>query len=291
MLPIAAFKSLNKREFRILEIIESKMWDVLYVPLDYIILNSGFNRDFVVNSLKKMHDYGLVLFKRVPYESYMLTYAGYDVLALKFLVDSNYIIGVNGALGVGKESDVYMGFTPIEEAVVLKFHRLGAVNLHSASRTRGYLAESKNLPWIFRSKISAEREFKILMDVFKVGVSVPMPIVYDRHVVVMSYIEGDPLYVCDFLPDPMETFNMILDEIKLLYVNGGYVHGDLSEYNVIITPELKPIVIDWPQAIKVDDPSANMLLERDIYNIVTFFIKRFRLNLIFEEALSYVLGK
>jgi len=291
MISIDVFKSLRSEDFHILRIVESRMNDFLYVPIDIIVSDSGFSRNFVLNSLKMMHDYGLLLYKRIPYEGYLLTYSGYDVLAIKFLVDSDYIASFGGALGVGKESDVYLAFTPLDEPVVLKFHRLGAVNLHSASRIRGYLAESKRLPWIFRSKSSANREFNILKAVFKAGVRVPMPIVWDRHVVVMSYVDGDLLYVCDFLPDPLEFFHMILDEIRLLYSKCGYVHGDLSEYNIIVTPDLKPVIIDWPQAVEVDNPSAMMLLERDVSNIVNFFIKRFRLNLKFTDSLSYVLSK
>lgn len=290
MLPIDVFKSLRDEDFNLLRIIESRMNNFLYVPLDLIVSDSGFSRSFVLDSLKRMHDYGLLLYKKIPYEGYLLTYHGYDVLAMKFLVDSDFVTAFGGALGVGKESDVYIGFTPVNETVVLKFHRLGAVNLHSVSRIRGYLTNSKKIPWIFRSKISAAREFKILKAVFKAGVNVPMPIICDRHVVVMSYVDGDLLYVCDFLSDPMDLFNMILDEVRLLYFKGGYVHGDLSEYNIIVTPDLEPVIIDWPQAVEVSNPSARMLLERDINNIVTFFIKRFKLNLRFEDSISYVLS-
>jgi len=289
MLPIEAFKSLDADDFHILSIVENRMKSFLYVPLDLIASDSGFSRGFILDSLKRMHDMGLVLYKRVPYEGYVLTYAGYDVLAMKYLVDFNYIVGVGGSLGVGKESDVYMAFTPTEESVVLKFHRLGVVNLQSATRIRDYLAHKDELPWIFRSKLSAEREFKVLRDVFKAGVKVPIPIVQNRHVVVMSYVEGDLLYVCDYLPDPHKFFEMILDEMRLSY-NCGYVHGDLSEYNVIVTPDLECVIIDWPQAVEVNHPSAMMLLERDLRNIVDFFARRFKLKLNFTDSLSYVLG-
>jgi RIO kinase 1 len=51
------------------------------------------------------------------------------------------------------------------------------------------------------------------------------------------------------------------------------VHGDLSEYNVMIWDE-KPIIIDVSQAVPVTHPLAKQLLRRDVENINRFFIKK-----------------
>lgn len=291
MIPIEALRILSDDDLKILMILEFGMQKFLYVPVDYVVENSDLSRNFILNSLKKMHDLGLLLYRRVPYEGYSLNYAGYDILALNFLTASNNIHKLNGVLGVGKESDVYMAFTPINEVVVLKFHRLGVVNLHNVRRIRGFLAEREKIHWIFMSKISAEREFKFLKIAYDIGVNVPVPIVQNRHVVVMSYVNGDLLYLCSFLGDPETFFNNVLDNIRLLYVEGGCVHGDLSEYNIIVTRDFEPVFIDWPQAVAVNDPSARMLLERDLRNIIRFFTKRFGLKLNFTNILSYIMNK
>lgn len=44
------------------------------------------------------------------------------------------------------------------------------------------------------------------------------------------------------------------------------VHGDFSEYNIIIYNDI-PYIIDVSQSIPVNSPSACILLERDIKNI------------------------
>ena len=49
-------------------------------------------------------------------------------------------------IGVGKESDVYMGQGPGGEEVVLKFARLGRTSFRSIKRNRDYLQHRKVLP-------------------------------------------------------------------------------------------------------------------------------------------------
>lgn len=51
----------------------------------------------------------------------------------------------------------------------------------------------------------------------------------------------------------------------------GIIHGDLSEYNVLLS-ERGPVIIDFPQAVHATSNSnAQMLLKRDIHNITAFF--------------------
>ena len=103
----------------------------------------------------------------------------------------------------------------------------------------------------------------------------------------MGYIEGDPLVVCKVLPNPSEILDAIIENVKRAY-EAGIVHGDLSEYNIIITPSLKPLIIDWPQYVERSFEQADKLLERDIKYVARFFNKRFKLGVNAEELLSYV---
>lgn len=48
------------------------------------------------------------------------------------------------------------------------------------------------------------------------------------------------------------------------------VHGDLSEYNILIHNK-QPIIIDVGQAITYDHFNSMDLLRRDVYNINRFF--------------------
>ena len=49
------------------------------------------------------------------------------------------------------------------------------------------------------------------------------------------------------------------------------IHGDLSEYNIILKPDGHILIIDWPQYVKTDQVNAEELLERDLKNVLDFF--------------------
>jgi serine/threonine-protein kinase RIO1 len=76
------------------------------------------------------------------------------------------------------------------------------------------------------------------------------------------------------------------------------VHGDLSEYNILVAPsyfvgtqatavgrapmggrssnamDLQPVFIDFGQAVDTRHPEAIVLLERDLERILSFFAKQ-----------------
>jgi RIO kinase 2 len=40
--------------------------------------------------------------------------------------------------------------------------------------------------------------------------------------------------------------------------NDGVIHGDFNEFNIMITTEGKPILIDFPQMMSTSHPNAEM---------------------------------
>jgi serine/threonine-protein kinase RIO1 len=50
------------------------------------------------------------------------------------------------------------------------------------------------------------------------------------------------------------------------------VHGDLSEYNVVVANG-RPFLIDVSQAVVLDHPSAKEYLRRDALNLTRFFAR------------------
>ncbi|MEQ1653388.1 MAG: RIO1 family regulatory kinase/ATPase, partial [Hyphomicrobium sp.] len=51
----------------------------------------------------------------------------------------------------------------------------------------------------------------------------------------------------------------------------GIVHGDLSEYNILISAD-GPVIIDLPQAVDAaGNNHANAMLVRDVDNLTTYF--------------------
>ena len=80
-----------------------------------------------------------------------------------------------------------------------------------------------------------------------------------------------PLNDVDLLPEDAREFHafMIGEIVKMLCA--GLVHGDLSEFNVLLDPH-GPVIIDLPQAV---DAAANnhafSMLERDVRNMAEYF--------------------
>jgi RIO kinase 1 len=51
----------------------------------------------------------------------------------------------------------------------------------------------------------------------------------------------------------------------------GVIHGDLSEYNILIAAD-GPVIIDLPQAVNAaGNNEAQAMLERDVDNLAVFF--------------------
>jgi len=57
----------------------------------------------------------------------------------------------------------------------------------------------------------------------------------------------------------------------VLMLCAGVIHGDLSEYNILVDAN-GPVIIDLPQAIDAAGSSvAGSMLERDVSNLANFF--------------------
>ena len=59
---------------------------------------------------------------------------GYDIIALRTLVDRNVLKGIGSKIGIGKESDIFDAITPKNDRVVIKFHRLGRISFRQVLR-------------------------------------------------------------------------------------------------------------------------------------------------------------
>ena len=278
-------RTLHKYDIRVLLAIERLMKQHQWVPEDLLREQTKFSEKELLFRLGRVQGKNLVKSSSVPYKGYQLVFSGYDALALHSLSSKGTISALGTIIGVGKESEVYeaLGFGP----VVLKMHRVGQRSFHTIRKNRGFLPEWKHFPWIFVSTLSAQQEFEALSTLHKGGVSVPVPVGINRHVIVMSQVQGMDLKACT-VDDPDYILQAILRETSKAYAL-GYVHGDLSEFNVMTDGETVTL-IDWPQWIAPYHPSAPEILERDIKNILTFFEKKYSVALPYTEAYELVVG-
>jgi RIO kinase 2 len=218
---------------------------------------------------------GLIERKTIQYEGYTLTAEGYDALALRTFSERDTIEGVGTPLGVGKESDVFevQSYQPL----ALKFHREGYTNFREVMRERDYTSDNQHVSWLYTARKAAEREHEALESLYP-DVSVPRPIDHNRHAIVMAKFDGVELDRAK-LPDEQVTgvLDLILQEIATAY-DIGYVHADMSEYNVAIS-ESGVTVFDWPQSVPTDHENARELLDRDVENLLSYFNRKYPRNL------------
>jgi len=275
---VKTLSHLESGDFRILTVIELDMSRHRYVPEEDITRLSGLPLKEVKYRLDRLSKFGLIYRWVGSYVGYTLSTVGYDCLAMNSLVKADLIDAFGKPLGVGKESDVYDALTPEGRRVAVKFHRLGRTSFRQTRRLRGYVADRRHISWLYQSRLAAEKEFEALKTVYPHGVSVPEPIGQNRHVVVMDFIDGVELYRVPEVPNAEEVLDEILENVKVAYQKAKVIHADLSEFNVVLKPDFHILIIDWPQFVKTDHPNAEMLLERDVKNILKFFKRRFNIE-------------
>jgi len=286
---VKVFRELENEDFRILQIIETAMSKRDFVPVEQIQKYAKLPMDRILFTLGRLNKLGLIYRSKGSYIGHKLNYAGYDSLAINALVKAGVIESFGQILGVGKEADVYEALAPGGERIAVKFHRLGRTSFRQTRRKRGYIREHST--WLFQSHLAAEKEFQALELVYKVRVSVPKPISHNRHVIAMGMIEGGELGKYKDVGDPEKVLKEILRNVKKTYLKAHIIHGDLSEYNIILKPDGHILIIDWPQYVTIDHANAEDFLLRDLKNVLTFFNRKFKLDLPVNEACDYVTGK
>ncbi|HUU78997.1 MAG TPA: RIO1 family regulatory kinase/ATPase [candidate division Zixibacteria bacterium] len=277
---------LKKEDFRILQSVEVGMRTSEYVPIETIIEFSKLTPNIVLDRIDDLHDKELLFRWKGHFVGYQLTHHGYDVLAFRALSERDTIIAVGRELGKGKESDVFLAYNEKEKTLVAKIHRVGRPSFQRSKKLRSYIGKRGHINWLYKSRLSAEREFDGLAIANKIKAKVPKNIDVNRHIVIMEFFDGLELAEVSELKNPLKIFNGIISEIRKLFLKGKIIHCDLSEYNIIITQKQDFLLIDFPQFEYSNHPNAKDLLQRDIYNICKYFTRKFRIetdpNLILE---------
>lgn len=105
------------------------------------------------------------------------------------------------------------------------------------------------------------------------GVRVPAPYGYFSGVLIMEMVgdaDGDPaprLNDVEATPEQAREWHAFLMRQIVLMLCAGLIHGDLSEYNVLLDAN-GPVIIDLPQAVEASsNNNAFAMLERDVNNI------------------------
>ena len=109
------------------------------------------------------------------------------------------------------------------------------------------------------------------------GVRVPKPYNFHEGVLLMELVtdaQGDAaprLNDVEFTAEEAIRHHrtLIMEVVRML--SAGVIHGDLSEYNILLGAD-GPVIIDLPQAVDAaGNNHAAKMLERDVGNLRNFF--------------------
>ncbi len=111
----------------------------------------------------------------------------------------------------------------------------------------------------------------------RAGVRVPKPYGCFDGVLLMELITSDDGRVAPRLNDvsmseeqAIEDHELVMDYVKRMLC-AGIVHGDLSEFNVLVD-DYGPVIIDLPQAVDAAaNNNAQSMLDRDIANMTNYY--------------------
>ncbi len=220
------------------------------------------------------------------------------------LLEHGIIDEVIRPLLAGKEAQIYLVHSEGEERVAKVYkqanertfkHRSDYTEGRRVRSSRDQRAMAKRSNYGRKKDEAAWRntEVDVIYRLQAAGVRVPIPYHFIDGVLIMELVDngrGEPApRLADvLLPKDRaeEIFDHLLAEIVRMLC-AGIVHGDLSEFNILMDSD-GPVIIDFPQAM---DPSSNQnakrILLRDIENIKRFLGRkvRSRRNLPYGEEL------
>ena len=98
------------------------------------------------------------------------------------------------------------------------------------------------------------------------------PAEWERHEGTWLAWPHDPRTWPDCVPEAESAFASLTRDLEIL-LDCGYVHGDLSPYNVLYLDGAARM-IDLPQAVRIDEtPDAWTLFHRDVDNLTRYFTR------------------
>jgi RIO kinase 2 len=277
---------IEPEDWVVLHTLEKMLSSYEFIPTAQIVRVSGL--------IKKEVEFRLDRLNRTKFitgsgKGYSLVSAGLDAITLNAFVKRNLISALGKPIGMGKESDVIEAINDLKEEYAIKFYRIGRISFRSVRKKRKYTSTLTGHRWLIVNMQAAKKEYDALKKLCPIGVTVPEAIARERHAVLMRKVQGPMLSDITVLDSPVKVLHDIMENVKLAYTLGGIVNSDLSEYNVLYDEE-KAWIIDWPQYIDKNHPNSSILLDRDLFNILRFFKKRFKVECKLESASFYVRG-
>ena len=207
--------------------------------------------------------------------------------SLETLVEYGIVQEVVRPLMSGKEAQIYVVVSGGETCVAKVYkeathrnfkHRSDYTEGRRTRNTRDQRAMAKRTTHGKKKDEDAWRstEVDMLYRLRDAGVRVPEPLNFVEGVFVMELVLGKDgeaaprLGDLEFTPSEAKEIydRLIQDVVRMLCA--GVVHGDLSDFNVLMSHD-GPVIIDFPQSVDpTQNPNSEKLLLRDVANLHRF---------------------
>ncbi|RBP51271.1 PA4780 family RIO1-like protein kinase [Arenicella xantha] len=204
------------------------------------------------------------------------------------LIEDGLIDDVIGQLMSGKEATVYMVRCGTEvrcakvykEAAQRSFKK--AVQYQEGRKVRNSrraraMEKGSKFGRDQQEEIWQSAEVDALYKLAQAGVRVPEPYGCFSGVLLMELITDEDGYVAPRLndvelsPERARRDHAIVMRDVVRMLCAGVIHGDLSEFNVLVD-EHGPVIIDLPQAVDASaNNNAKSMLERDVRNMTQYY--------------------
>ncbi|WP_299729189.1 PA4780 family RIO1-like protein kinase [uncultured Endozoicomonas sp.] len=204
------------------------------------------------------------------------------------LVDEGLVDEVLRQLMSGKEADVFVVRCGSEvrcakvykEAVKRSFKKAAQYQegrKERNSRRQRAIEKGSKFGRKQQEEVWQNAEVDALFRLARAGVRVPQPYICLDGVLLMELVTDDEGNVAPRLGEvtmpaeqAIEDHAVMMNYVKLMLC-AGLIHGDLSEFNVLVD-DYGPVIIDLPQAVHASgNNNAQSMLARDIDNITHYY--------------------
>jgi RIO kinase 1 len=204
--------------------------------------------------------------------------------ALQPLIDDGVIDEVIRSLKSGKEAIVYLVRSGTQTRCAKVYRDMRQRSFQQRARyqegrkvrgTRQARAIGKRTRFGRKAQEAAWKNVEVdaLYKLLAAGVRVPKPYGYFNDTLIMELVTDAAGYPAprlgelDLSAETAREYHRFLIEQIVRMLSIGLIHGDLSEFNVLVGSE-GPVIIDLPQAVNAaGNNSALAILERDVNNI------------------------